>query len=235
MRSTSWPALFQREPLTHRRPSAGLLGYLLAAAFGTFVCVCVPGFGSAAESNAPSSGPSCQTQAWPYMNKACSPDAAKAVPTRKIRLISTDRNAPATIVAPTPSPPENTPRPETRSASAPPPPDPTPQHAPPAVTQSPNELPQPPSTEGASVQSPSPPPAGSDRERNSVRTISVTSSAAAPRNDTVVVRVYHLANGRRITQYSNIPQPTPGRAGQPARVHVVPAEDATQAYAYAPR
>ena len=78
-------------------------------------------------------------------------------------------------------------------------------------------------------------PAGSDREGVSVRTISVSSSAAAARNDTVVVRVYHLANGRRITQYSNIPQATPGRAGQPARVHVVPAEDATQAYAYAPR
>jgi len=198
--------------------------------------VCVPGFGSAAESDAPSSAPSCQKQAWPYVNKACSPDSAKVAPTRKIRLISTDRNAPATIVAPTPSSREDAPpRPEIINASAPSAPDPSPQHASPIATQSPNEPPQPPSTERANVQFPSLSPAGSDREGVSVRTISVSSSAAAARNDTVVVRVYHLANGRRITQYSNIPQATPGRAGQPARVHVVPAEDATQAYAYAPR
>jgi hypothetical protein len=171
------------------------------------------------------------------MNKACSGDSANSASTRKIRLISTDRNAPATIVAPVPSPPENTPPlPEIRSVSAPPVPDPTAQQASPIVTKSADEAPQPPSTERASVQSPSPSPTGGDRERNSVRTITVSSSAAAAaRHDTVVVRVYHLANGRRITQYSNIPHATPVRAGQSARVYVVPAEDAAQAYAYAPR
>jgi hypothetical protein len=50
-----------------------------------------------------------------------------------------------------------------------------------------------------------------------------------------MVRVYHLANGRRVTQYSNIPQAAGARRpGQTAWVFVVPAENAAEAYAYAP-
>jgi hypothetical protein len=232
MRSTRWFALSQRESVN--RPLSRRIDYIAAAAFGTFVCGGLPLFAVAAEADATS----CQKLAWPYVNKACSHDGAKGASTRKIRVISTDRNAPATIVAPTPSLKEDTPpRPAIKSVSAPPPaPDATPQQASPASTKTPDEPSQPPPSERASVQPPSPSAAGRDRERSSVRTITVSSGAVAPpRNDTVVVRVYHLANGRRITQYSNIPQAAPGRAGPRARVYMVPAEDAAQAFAYAPR
>src|SRR3954452_2296657 len=224
MRSTNPPERFHR---------SAPLGYMIAAVFGTFVCVSVPGIGSAAESEATSATTPCEKQAWPYVSKACSRDAANSASSRKIRVISTDRNAPATIVAPTPSLGEEaTPPPETRTASAPPAPDP----APPTAPIDPDQAPLPPSTERASVQTPPPPPSGLDRERNSVRTITVSSSTgAAPRTDTVMVRVYHLANGRRVTQYSNIPQAAGARRpGQTARVFVVPAENAAEAYAYAP-
>ena len=230
MRATDWPARFQRELLTYRRCSTPL-GYMSAAVLGAFVCVSVPGIGSAAETEAPSPTTPCEKQAWPYGNKACSRDAANSASSRKIRVISTDRNAPATIVSPTPTLGEEvTLPPETQTAGAPPAPDP----APPTASIDPDQAPLPPPTERASVQPP-PSPSGLDRERNSVRTITVSSStSAAPRTDTVVVRVYRLANGRRITQYSNIPQATAGRPGQTARVFVVPTESAAEAYAYAP-
>jgi hypothetical protein len=234
MRSIHWCALSQRELLTDR-PLSRRIGYIAAAAFGTFVCGGLPLFAVAAEADATS----CQKLAWPYLNKACSRDAANTSSTRKIRVIATDRNAPATIVAPTANLGEEDtpPRPAIKSVSAPPPaPDATDQQSSPVATKTPDEPPQPPPSKPASVQPPSLSSLGHDRERNSVRTITVSSgAAAAPRNDTIVVRVYHLASGRRITQYSNIPQTAPRRGGQPARVYVVPTEDAAQAFAYAPR
>jgi hypothetical protein len=78
-----------------------------------------------------------------------------------------------------------------------------------------------------------------DRERQTFRTITVTSGGRAAAQSDVMVRVYHLPNGRKITQYSNVP-PAAGavrtsQTDSATRVFVVPVDNAAEAYAYAPR
>jgi hypothetical protein len=105
----------------------------------------------------------------------------------------------------------------------------------------PDQAPAAESLDSVSAQSaPPPPPNNVDRERQTFRTITVSSGGrAAPQSDTVMVRVYHLPNGRKVTQYSNVP-PAAGavrtsQTGSATRVFIVPVDNAADAYAYAPR
>jgi hypothetical protein len=174
----------------------------------------------------------CERQTWPYVDNACSRGSGNtSKATRQIRVISTDRNTPAMIV---------TPEPIGRDAATPQPPAPA-EAAPAALEQTPDRAPAAQPAQAEIVSMPAAAPPSADPAPAPVRTITVRSgSYAASRSDAVFVRVYQLPNGRRVTEYSNVPRThaaaKTGRSLSAERVFVVPAEAGdAYAYAYAPR
>jgi hypothetical protein len=138
-------------------------------------------------------------------------------------VISTDRSTPSTIVTPEPVVQEAA----TPQRSAPPEP------APVAAETAYDPPPAP-----AETMIPSAPPASAETPQAPVPTTVRSGSYAVTRSDAVFVRVYRMPNGRRITEYSNMPRThtaaKTGRSLSTERVFVVPAEPG-DAYAYAPR
>jgi hypothetical protein len=167
------PSRFGKEVGTRRYRAAAYLalGGVFGIAVGTFINAAMSGTpsGSVPE-GAAAFAPTvpCELRTWPYVDNACSRARRETLsPTRQIRLISTDRNVPAMIVAPLPRVDEVAPPlPTTQRATASPAADGTNDQAPP---------PAPP--EAASVQIAPAAQRLADRQLPAVRTITVRSDS----------------------------------------------------------